>query len=31
MERPSEVEEVYLFYFVLLYLIFLRKRLTVVG
>lgn len=28
MERPSEVEEVYLFYFVLLYLIYLRKRLV---
>ena len=27
MERPSEVEEVYLFYFVLLYLIYFRKRL----
>lgn len=28
MARPSEVEEVYLFYFVLLYLIYFRKRLT---
>lgn len=27
MERPSEVEEVYLFYFVLLYMIYFRKRL----
>ena len=27
MERPSEVEEVYLFYFVLLYLIYFKKRL----